>query len=143
MTRDPLDMVARLRRMAVEEAGRAMREAARTEAATALAVTTLREAIFRETEIAGSLSAGDVAVEAFGEWLKVTRREAAAAGAPHERAEADTARARIVLTRARAGARVATDLVATHAAEDELAMQRRAQRELDDFRRTRGRRQSS
>lgn len=133
MARDPLPTLLRLRRLAHDEARRALAEAvAREAAATAIADAIDRE-IGREIKLASSLDADDAAVERFGLWLTGARQRAAAARANAERSESDTARARAAMNLARAGVEAMESLAADRAAADHDMRMRREQHALDDL----------
>jgi hypothetical protein len=70
MSRDPLEALLRLRRMAADEARRGLAECLRAEGEAAAAVATIEAAIDRETEAATSLAVGDAEVEASAGWLR-------------------------------------------------------------------------
>ncbi len=96
MTRDPLEALLRLRRIAVDEARRDLAECLRVESEAAAAVAAIEAAIEQETEVATSLAAGDAEVEAFAAWLRRIRPKQRAALEAETQAEAETARARAV-----------------------------------------------
>ncbi len=138
MARDPLPTLLRLRRLAADEAKRALAEALGREAqAEAVAVGAERE-IARETEIAMGLEADDAAVEAFGRWLTGSRRRVAGAREAAERAGAETARARAALNLTRAGLEAAEELAAGRARVQAEAKMRYEQHALDDLTRRGG-----
>ena len=70
MTRDPLEALLRLRRVAADEARRGLAESLRVEGEAAAAVAAIAAAIERETEVATSLAVGDAEVEAFAAWFR-------------------------------------------------------------------------
>ena len=94
MTRDPLEALLRLRRMAADEARRGLAECLRIESEAAAAVAAIEAAIARETAAATSLAAGDAEVEAFAAWLRRIRPKQHAALAAEDEAETATVRAR-------------------------------------------------
>ena len=130
---DALATVMRIRKLAVDEAKRALAEAltlentARQEAAAAEAQIGL------EAEIAADLNTGDGAVEAFAAWLPVGRARAARARAAEEEAAVDVARARAGLSAARAAAEAADNLKERRDAEAAVEANRRSQATLDEI----------
>ena len=132
MTRDPLEALLRLRRMAADEARRGLAECLRVESEAAAAVAAIKAAIERETEVATSLAAGDAEVEAFGAWLRRIRPKQRAALAAEDEAETATVRARTLLGAARAAVRAAEEMLEKHAAAAQAAAERRAQGEIDE-----------
>jgi putative NADH-flavin reductase len=137
MARDPLLTLARLRRLAVDEARRALAARLEDEADADRAAAHLQESIARETEAASHLSGGDAVVEAFGRWLAGARRQLAAARAVQERARVDVVRARASLGAARAGAAAVDEQIARDAAERTAQETQRDQQALDDMSRRR------
>jgi len=133
MKRDPLAAVLRVRRLAMEDATRDFAECLRGEVETRQAVAAVEAAIERETDIASSLEAGDAVVEAFGAWLKRTRKDLRAAQSRHEQSESETARARAALAVARAAVKAAEHLMAEQEAAAALEASRREQRALDEI----------
>jgi flagellar export protein FliJ len=131
MKRNPLDAVLRLRRLAMEDAGRDLAECLRGEAAAQQAVAAVEAAIHRETEAASSLTGDDAVVEAFGVWLKRARKDLHAAQARREHFESETARARAALAVARAAVKATELLIAKQAAAAEAA--RQEQHDLDEI----------
>jgi flagellar FliJ protein len=132
MSRDPLEVLARLRRSVCEDARRALTACLEAEEAASVALHSAGEAIFREQDAAAALDAGDGAVEAFAAWLPVGRRAVAQAREAHAHAGAATVQARAVLAAARASAEAADRLLATRAAERDAEAARRAQAALDE-----------
>jgi flagellar export protein FliJ len=132
MMHGPLEALLRLRRMAADEARRALAECLRAESEAAAAVAAIETAIDREAEAATSLSVGDAEVEAFAAWLRRIRPKQQAALAAEEAAETATAQARMVLGAARAGVRAAEEMLEKHAAVEQAAAERRAQNEIDE-----------
>lgn len=133
MARDPLPTLLRLRRLAHDEARRALTEAVAREAAATDIADAIDREIGRETTLASSLDTDDAVVERFGLWLTGARHRAAAARAHAERLESDTARARAAMTLARAGVEAVESLAADRAAADRDAAMRREQHALDDL----------
>ena len=133
MTRDPLEALLRLRRMAADEARRGLAECLRVESEAAAAVAAIEAAIERETEAATSLAGGDAEVEAFGAWFRRIRPKHRSAQAAEADAEAATASARAVLGAARAAVRAAEEMLEKHAAAAQAAAERAAQGEIDEI----------
>jgi flagellum-specific ATP synthase len=132
MSRDPLEALLRLRRMAADEARRGLAECLRAEGEAAAAVATIEAAIDRETEAATSLAAGDAEVEAFAAWLRRIRPKQQAALAAAESAEAATTQARGVLGAARAGVQAAEETLEKRGAVERAEAERKAQNEIDE-----------
>ncbi len=133
---DPLDTVLRIRRMALDDAGRTLAACLHTEddaRQAAEAAEAAEAAIGAEGEMAADLSAGDGAVEAFARWLPVGRARVAAAQSREDTAVAETARARAGVTVARATMKAALALSERRAAERNLLAERRAQAVLDEI----------
>jgi flagellar export protein FliJ len=100
---DPLDALLLLRRLALDEAKRALASALEAEDGAAGAVSAAEMEIAHETRSAeAALDQGDAQVEAFARWLRVARGRLAKLRLSYERAGAETARARAALTAARA-----------------------------------------
>src|SRR4051812_30387252 len=116
MSRDPIETLLRLRRLAADQARRGLAECLRVESEAAAAVAAVEAAIDHETEVATSLAAGDAEVEAFAAWLRRIRPKQQATLAAEETAEAATARARAVLNAARAAVRATEQMLEKHAA---------------------------
>ncbi|HME23574.1 MAG TPA: hypothetical protein VKI44_19990 [Acetobacteraceae bacterium] len=132
MTRDPLEALLRLRRMAADEARRGLAECLRVESEAAVAVAAIEAAIERETEVATNLAAGDAEVEAFGAWFRRIRPKHRSAQAVEAEAEAATASARAVLGAARAAVRATEEMLEKHAVAAQAAAERAAQGEIDE-----------
>jgi flagellar export protein FliJ len=137
MARDPLVTLARLRRLAVDEARRALAARLEDEADADRAAAYLQELIAQETEAASRLSGGDAVVEAFGRWLAGARRQVVAARAAQERARIDVVQARAALGAARAGLAAMDEQIARDTAERAAQEARRDQQALDDMSRRR------
>ncbi len=137
MPRDPLQTVLRLRRIAKDEARRAVSDAVAQETLAQRLADMVDDEIARETALACRLEADDVAVEAFGAWLTCARQRAEVARNAAERAGAETARARAVLNLARAGLEAAEALAASRQDAAAAAQARRDQHALDDLTRRR------
>ena len=132
MPRDPLDILVRLRRLAVDQARKALADCLRTEAAAEASVARIAAAIERETDAAESLSATDADVEAFAAWLRRIRPEQHAAQEAQEQAETETLRMRAVVASARAAVQAAEDLVERHQAARRADELRSVQHEIDE-----------
>ncbi len=138
MPRDPLQTVLRLRRIANDEARRAVSDAVAQETVAQRVADMVEDEIARETALACKLEADDAAVETFGAWLTCARQRAEATRDAAERAEAETARARAALNLTRAGLEAAEALVAGRLDAASAAQARREQHALDDLTRSRG-----
>ena len=133
MTRDPLDPVLRLRRMARDAALRDLATALRQEAACAQDVGTLEATIAHETEAAANLAGDDGDVEAFGVWLRRARRELDRATAARDAAGEEVVLGRAVLSAARAAVRAVEELLARQEQARHAEATRREQRALDEI----------
>jgi flagellar export protein FliJ len=132
VSRDPLEALLRLRRIAADEALRGLAECLRTEGEAAAAVATIEAAIDRETEAATSLAAGDAEVEAFAAWLRRILPKQRAALAAAEAAEAATTQARGVLGAARAGVQATEETLEKRAVVLRAEAEHKAQNEIDE-----------
>jgi flagellar protein FliJ len=132
MPRDPLDGLLRLRRLSLEEAMRALAAHLAAEAAADEALARIEASIATEEAAASRLDADDLAVEAFGRWLRRTIQEREAATAARDRTEADTGRARAVLGAARAAVAAVEAEIARRAEADRIAGLRREQAVIDE-----------
>ena len=138
MPRDPLQTVLRLRRLANDEARRAVSDAVAQETLAQRVADMVEDEIARETALACKLEVDDAAVEAFGAWLTCARQRAEATRNAAERAGAETARARAALNLTRAGLEAAEALVAGRLETAAAEQARRGQHALDDLTRSRG-----
>ena len=138
MPRDPLDTLARVRRLAHDEALAALAQALRMEAEADDLAKRAERAIGAETAAAEALDGDDGVVEAFAAWLPGARRRAADAREACERAQADVARARAVLAMTRAGMEAVATLAEEQAARLAALAARREGHVLDDAARGRG-----
>lgn len=132
MTRDPIATVARLRRLARDEARLGLSRALATETEAARLADQATRDIADESAAATSLIADDSVVEAFAAWLPVARQRAAEARAACDRAGAEVARWRAVLTASRSASEAVDTLIADRAAAAAQDRARRTQAELDD-----------
>ena len=138
MPRDPLDTLARVRRLAHEEALAALARALQVEGVADELAKEAERIIATELTAAGTLDGDDSVVEAFAAWLPGARQRAYVAREACERAQADVARARAVLAMTRS----AMEAVATRAKEQAgrraSAAAQQEQHALDDAARARG-----
>jgi hypothetical protein len=132
MSRDPLDAVLRIRRMAVDAARRHLADSLTIEEAARKRVAAAEARIESEAAVAADLATGDSAVEAFAAWLPVGRAIVGAAQAEHEKALTDVNMARAAVTVARASAAAAADLQSRRAADRAALAERRAQNAMDE-----------
>jgi len=132
MTRDSLATVARLRRLAQDDARQALSLALAHQARMAARADSAARDIVNEAEAAASIHVDDAVVEAFAAWLPVARAHAADTRAECERAEAEVARLRAVLTASRAAMEAVETLMAQRDAVLAQARTRRAEIDLDD-----------
>jgi len=137
MPRDPLDTLARVRRMAHEEALAALALVLQAEEAADDLAKQAERTIAAETVAAGALDGDDGVVEAFAAWLPGARQRAAQARGACERAQADVSRARAVLAMTRAGVEAVATLLDEQASRRAALAARQEQHALDDA--TRGR----
>lgn len=129
--RDPFATLARLRRLAVDEAKRDLADA-------------LAEAAARERAAAAALGALEVEAAAdaalYGAWLPTGLRRAGEAAAQAEAAELAVDTARALLAEARAAERAVELMAERYAAEAEKRAARKEQMVLDEAAETRRRR---
>jgi flagellar export protein FliJ len=128
-----LEIIAGLRRRAVDAAHQELVARIRRADLAAAALRDASAALVREREVATSLLAGDEAVEAFANWLPRGQRAVETARAAQADAQAAVAHARARLAGARAAAEAIMDLLARQAGERRLARQRGEQGELDEI----------
>ncbi len=132
MPHDPLATLARVRRVAHEEALAALAQALQAEADADGRAKQAERVIATETAAATALEGDDSVVEAFAAWLPGARLRAGQARCACERAQADVARARAVLAMTRAGVDAVATLLARKAAQRAADAARREQHALDD-----------
>lgn len=132
MPRDPLDSLLRLRRLSLEEAMRALATHLAAEAAAEEALACIEAAIALEETAASRLDADDLAVEAFGRWLRRTIGKREAATAARERTAAETGRARAVLGAARAAVAAVEAEIARRTEATRIAGLRGEQAAIDE-----------
>ncbi len=138
MPRDPLDTLARIRRLANEEALAALACALQIEGKADDLAKQAERIIATELVAAGALDGDDGVVEAFAAWLPGARQRAYQAREACERAQADVARARAVLAMTRAAMEAVATLAKEQAARRAAAAARQEQHALDDATRGRG-----
>lgn len=131
---ETLTTVARLRRLACDHAQRELAHGVVQEAAAEAAVKEANSCIERETALASDPEGDDAVVEAFAAWLPSARLRAIEVLAAHERAAAEVARLRAVLTASRSAAEAVEALLSERRAERAERQARRAQDELDEAR---------
>ena len=132
MPPNPLAALARLRRIAHEEALAALAQALQAEAAADARAKQAERLIATETVAASSLDGDDGVVEAFAAWLPGARLHAGQARCACERAQADVARARAVLAMTRAGVEAVATLLQQQAAQQAARAAQQEQHALDD-----------
>jgi hypothetical protein len=132
MARDPLESVLRIRRMAIDDARRALARNLQEEEIARRRAEAAEALIYREGEIAADLSVGDGAVEAYAAWLPTGRALLQVARIAHEQCSSDVAIARATLTIARAASEAASNLLARRTAEQNALLERRSQNLMDE-----------
>jgi hypothetical protein len=132
MARDPFAILLRVRRVALDEARRALADCLAAEAIAAKALMEAEADIVRERATAASLDADDAAVEAFAAWLRIARGRIDQARALHERLIAETARARAIVAVAQGSLEIAQTASDQRAVDEREARQRREQLNLDE-----------
>jgi flagellar export protein FliJ len=138
MTRDPLETLLRLRRLAVDQARRGLADCLCVESEAAQAVAEIEAAIGHETDVATNLASDDADVEAFAAWLRRIRPKQHAAHAAEAQAEVATAQGRAVLAAARAAVRAAEQMLEEYEAAAREGAEHKAQREIDEVAQRRG-----
>jgi len=132
MKYEALVTVARLRRLAQDEARQDLTRALITEAAAAVRADEAVQRIADEAAAASSLTGDDAVVDAFAAWLPGARQHAAQTCGLCEHAGAEVGRMRAILTASRTACEAVETLLARRAkaqAEDDA---RRLQTELDE-----------
>jgi len=132
MKHDVMVTIARLRRLARDEA---RQEPSRALAAEAVAISRADDAsrqIADEAAAASDIMTGDAMVEAFAVWLPGARQHAAATRAACERAGAEVGRMRAILTVSRIAAEAIEVLLAQRGEERVKNSAHRLQTELDE-----------
>lgn len=132
MPRDPLDTLARVRRLAHEEALATLARVLQIEGEADQLAKDAERIIATEQAAAGALDGDDSVVEAFAAWLPGARQRAFQAREACERAQADVARARAVLAMTRAAMEAVATLAEDQAVRRAVAAARREQHALDD-----------
>jgi len=132
MKHEALVTVARLRRLALDDASQALSRGLVAETIAATRADDAAQQIADEAAAASSLNGDDAMVEAFAAWLPGARRHAAEARDACERAGAEVARLRAVLTASRAASEAVEALLAQRAEAKAKDRDRRSQAELDE-----------
>lgn len=132
MKHKAVQTVARLRRLALDDASRALSQALAAETAAAARAEEAARQIAEEAAAASSLTGDDAMVEAFVAWLPGARRHAAETRDACERAGAEVARLRAVLTASRAACEAVETLLAQRKEAQAKERDRRSQAELDE-----------
>lgn len=132
MKHKAIQTVARLRRLALDDASQALSRALAAESAAAARADEATRQIADEAAAASSLAGTDATVEAFAAWLPGARRHEAEARDACERAGAEVARLRAVLTVSRAAHEAVESLLAQRTEALAKERDRRSQAELDE-----------
>jgi flagellar export protein FliJ len=132
MSRDPLEALLKLRQRGQDDARRALAHAVQHETDAMAKAAAVDRAITVEQQAAMDLNAGDGVVEAFAAWLPTARTRAAEAWHAAERAGAEVARTRALLTAAQAAAKTVETLMQQRAAARNTAAARRTQADMDE-----------
>ena len=132
MKHKAVQTVARLRRLALDDASQALSRALAAEAAAAARADEATRQIAEEAAAASSLTGTDATVEAFAAWLPGARQHAAETREACERAGAEVARLRAVLTASRAACEAVETLLAQRTKAEAKERDRRSQAELDE-----------
>jgi len=132
MKHDALVTVARLRRLARDEARQGLFRALAAEAAATARADDAMRRIADETVAASSLMGGDAVVDAFAAWLPGARQHAASTRTACERAGAEVGRMRAILAVSRTAAEAVETLLAQRAEALAKDQARRLQAELDE-----------
>lgn len=132
MKHKAIQTVARLRRLALDDASQALSRALAAETMAAARADEATRQIADEAAAASSLTGDDAMVEAFAAWLPGARQHAAEARDACERAGAEVARQRAVLTASRAAYEAVEALLAQRAEAQAKDRDRRSQAELDE-----------
>jgi len=133
MKRNALHQVVRLRRVVLDEAIQDFAECLRKETEAGQTLRTIEAAIAREVDKAGDLDGSDAMVEAFGTWFRRARDDLQTATTGFEQAQADTARARAVMSAARSALEAAESLNSNRQAEANRIEEHHQQNRLDDL----------
>ncbi len=132
MARDPLPVLLRLRRLAVDEARRDVAACLNAEAAAARARSGAETAIAREIAAAALPAGNDPARRAFAAWLPAALLRRDGARAESGQAEARTRQAQAVLASAETALRAVEDRLALHDVERRAGEARTEQQHLDE-----------
>lgn len=132
MKHKAIQTVARLRRLALDDASQALSRALAAETIAAARADEATRQIADEAAAASSLTGDDGMVEAFAAWLPGARQHAAEARDACERAGAEVARMRAVLTASRAACEAVEALLTQRAEAEARERDRRSQAELDE-----------
>ena len=132
MKHKAIQTVARLRRLALDDASQALSRALAAETAAAARADDATRQIAEEAAVASSLTGTDATVEAFAAWLPGARQHAAETREACERAGAEVARLRAVLTASRAACEAVDALLAQRTQAEAKERDRRSQAELDE-----------
>jgi len=132
MKHKAIQTVARLRRLALDDASQALSRALAAESAAAARAEEASRQITDEAAAASSLTGTDAMVEAFAAWLPGARQHATEARKACERAGAEVARLRAVLTASRTAYEAVESLLAQRTEAQAKERDRRSQAELDE-----------
>lgn len=127
-----LEVVSRLRKLAVDQARRDLAARLAAEAAADAAEQAARMALLREREAARALRTEDAASGAFAAWLPHGLQAIAAARDASVRAQAAAAQGRAALTDAHTAAEAVEQMLVREAAAQILEANRREQAVLDE-----------
>lgn len=137
MASDPLEVLLRLRRLAVDQARQGLADCVAAETIAIARQSAVETAIARELDAASKITADDRAVEDFAVWLHQMLPERYAAEAALLNAEAHTKEARMVLAVTRAGVRAVENMLERKEADRLLLVGRTEQLALDEAARRR------
>lgn len=132
MAGNPLEVLLRLRRLAVDQARQGLAECVAAETIAIARCNAVEAAMARELDAASKITADDRAVEDFAIWLHRTLPERSAAEAALLGAETQTKEARMVLGAARAGVRAVESMLERKETERLLLVGRTEQLALDE-----------
>ncbi len=127
-----LDVMARMRRLVVEEARQKLALCLQVEGQRGEVAREAAEALIRERELASALEADDIAVEAYIAWLPQGTARLATAREALGRAEAASGQARAQLAAARAAAEAVDRRIAAEVAAEREKALAREQAALDE-----------
>jgi flagellar export protein FliJ len=132
MADDPLDVLLRLRTLAVDQTRQALAACIHAETEAASRCNMIDATIAREIAAATSLGSDDRAVEDFAAWLRRMLPEQALANDALAQAETHTKEARLVLAAGRKGVRAVETLQEKQAVERSARRARQEQLALDE-----------